>query len=668
VADVAETLKRWSFTRVRQTQFSPPLQRLLWVTAALALAIAPHLPHLAPWVVLLATVGAAWRITIEVRQTSLPPRWLRVLVAFAALLGVLATYRTLNGVEAGTALLVVMAGMKLLETRTVRDLTVVVFLAYFALFAAFLYNQDLLRLPYMLVTAWLLTMTLMRIHQTTSRMTVREAAGLTGKMFVAALPLAILLFLFFPRLPGHFWAMPARSQATTGLDDEMSPGDVSELSISGATAFRVRFDGVPPPPNERYWRGPVLHDFDGRTWRRAREAFLRQELTPTGLSYSYRLALEPHQRNWVFALDAVTDWKGRLSRTADLQLMTRPNDPISTLTSFELQSSTRYRIEGDLPRVMRNADLRIPENGNPRSKALAQTLRASAGSDDAFIRALLAKFREEEYFYTLEPPRLERDSVDDFLFNTRRGFCEHFASAFTFMVRAAGIPARVVTGYQGGEFNPMSGWFIVRQADAHAWSEVWLEGRGWVRFDPTAAVAPERIEGGGLDAAMSEDEPVPGRLMRQSALLMQFRLAWDAVNTFWNDQVVAFGEAQQRWLLNQLNIEDVQWEYLGLALVAILVTFFAALSAYLAWRFRPRQRDPVVQVYEALCRKLAGNAMPRLPYEGPVDYLKRVSGLRPELAPQLAELRSIYINLRYGPSPLMTQLSRLKFLVNQLKV
>ena len=617
---------------------------------------------------MLATVGAAWRVTIEVRQAALPPKWLRVLVAFAALLGVLATYRTLNGVEAGTALLVVMAGMKLLETRTVRDLTVVVFLSYFALFAAFLYNQDLLRLPYMLVTAWLLTVTLMRIHQTTSKMTVREAAGLTGKMFVVALPLAILLFLFFPRLPGHFWAMPARSQAATGLSDEMSPGDVSELSISGATAFRVKFKGAPPPPRERYWRGPVLHDFDGRTWRRARAWFAPQEITPTGPSYGYRLTLEPHQKSWVFALDVATDWRGRLSRTADLQLVTARDNRISTLTSFELQSSTSYKVDGNLSATMRDADVLIPGDRNPRSRALAQALRARAGRDDAFIQALLTKFREEEYFYTLEPPRLERDSVDDFLFNTRRGFCEHFASAFTFMARAGGVPARVVTGYQGGEFNPMSGWFVVRQSDAHAWSEVWLEGRGWVRVDPTAAVAPERIESGGLDAAMAEDEPVPGRLLRQSSLLTNIRLAWDAVNTFWNDQVVEFGEAQQRWLLNRLSIEDVQWEYLGLALVAILAIFFAALSAYLAWRFRPRRRDPVVQTYEALCRKLARNEMPRLPYEGPADYLTRVTGLRPELAPQLAEVRSIYISLRYGPSPLTSELSRLKFLVNQLKV
>jgi transglutaminase-like putative cysteine protease len=668
MADIAGTMRRWRLAAVRQSRSSPALQRLLWVIAALALAIAPHLPHLAPWVILLATVGAAWRVTIEVRQAALPPKWLRVLVAFAALLGVLATYRTLNGVEAGTALLVVMAGMKLLETRTVRDLTVVVFLAYFALFAAFLYNQDLLRLPYMLVTAWLLTVTLMRIHQTTSKMTVREAAGLTGKMFAVALPLAILLFLFFPRLPGHFWAMPARSQAATGLSDEMSPGDVSELSISSATAFRVKFKGAPPPPRERYWRGPVLHDFDGRTWRRARAWFAPQEITPTGPSYGYRLTLEPHQKSWVFALDVATDWRSRLFRTADLQLVTARDNRISTLTSFELQSSTSYKVDGNLSATMRDADVLIPGDRNPRSRALAQALRARAGRDDAFIQALLTKFREEEYFYTLEPPRLERDSVDDFLFNTRRGFCEHFASAFTFMARAGGVPARVVTGYQGGEFNPMSGWFVVRQSDAHAWSEVWLEGRGWVRVDPTAAVAPERIESGGLDAAMSEDEPVPGRLLRQSSLLTNIRLAWDAVNTFWNDQVVEFGEAQQRWLLNRLSIEDVQWEYLGLALVAILAIFFAALSAYLAWRFRPRRRDPVVQTYEALCRKLARNEMPRLPYEGPADYLTRVTGLRPELARQLAEVRSIYISLRYGPSPLTSELSRLKFLVNQLKV
>lgn len=645
---------------------APAAPALLWVVAGLALAILPHLPHLALWTTLLCAAAAALRIAIELRRRPLPPKWLRILVALAALAGVLLTYRTLNGVEAGTALLVVMAGMKLLETRSVRDLTIIVFLSYFALFAALLYEQELLRLPYLLLAAWLLTATLMRIHQRTSAMPVREAAGITARMFLQALPLAVLLFLFFPRLPGQFWSMPARSQASSGLSEEMSPGDVSELSLSGEIAFRAHFAGELPAPRERYWRGPVLHEFDGRTWRTARSGFIEQSLEVSGEPYRYRLTIEPNQRRWIFALDLPTQWLRRdVRRTSDFQLMTR--DAIATSSSFELQSATRYRVTGSLPHLMRQVDSRLPEQRNPRSIALARALRASAGSDAAFIEAVLRKFRTEEYFYTLEPPRLAADSVDDFLFNTRRGFCEHFASAFTVLARAAGIPARVVTGYQGGEYNPIGDYLIVRQSDAHAWSEVWLEERGWVRVDPTAAVAPERIERG-LDAAMPASEPVPGRLLRNHGWLSSLRLAWDAANTFWNDQVIEFGERQQRWLLRQLSIDDFRWEYLGFALAAALIAFFLTLSGWLAWRYRPRARDPIAQVYEQLCRKLARRALPRQPHEGPSDYLRRIAQARPGLARPLHEIRDLYVSLRYGPAPLNSQLSRLKFLVNQLKV
>ena len=648
------------------TRAPPITQPLLWVIVGLLLCVLPHLPHLAPWTALLCLGAAALRIAIEVRGGGLPPKWLRIAIAFAALLGVLFTYRTLNGVEAGTALLVVMAGMKLLETRSARDLTVIVFLSYFALFAAFLYNQELLRLPYMLLSAWLLTATLMRIHQRRAAMSMREAAGITARMFLQALPLALLLFLFFPRLPGQFWAMPARSQATSGLGEEMSPGDVSELSLSSATAFRARFEGTLPPPRQRYWRGPVLHDFDGRTWRRSRALFVEQPVRTGGETYKYRVTIEPNQRNWVFPLDLVTQWQGRgVYRTSDHQLMTR--NAITTLRTFELQSATDYRVEGPLPRVMRRADTRLPEHRNPRSLALARELRARAGSDAAFVQAVLARFRNEEYYYTLEPPRLATDSVDEFLFETRRGFCEHFASAFTMLARAAGIPARVVTGYQGGEYNPLGDYLIVRQADAHAWSEVWLEGQGWVRVDPTAAVAPERIERG-LDAAMPESEPVPGRLLRNSTILSQLRLAWDAANTFWNDQVIAFGEAQQRWLLRRFSIEDFRGEYLGLALAISFGGFFLALAGWLAWRFRPRARDPVAQVYEQLCRKLARRGLARYAHEGPNDYVARAQEAHPRLVAPLEEIRALYVGLRYGPAPLDTGLSRLKYLVNRLKL
>jgi hypothetical protein len=294
-------------------------------------------------------------------------------------------------------------------------------------------------------------------------------------------------------------------------------------------------------------------------------------------------------------------------------------------------------------------------------------MRAEAGSDAAFIEAVLAKFRREEYFYTLEPPRLESNSVDDFLFNTRRGFCEHFASAFTMMARAAGIPARVVAGYQGGEFNPMNGYLLVRQSDAHAWSEVWLEDQGWIRVDPTAAVAPERVEQG-IDAALSDEESVPGRIFTRSTFLSQLRNTWDALNTYWNDNVVKFGQNQQRSLLGLLGIEDPDWEELGIGLVATFVAFFAALSLYLGIRYRPPRRDPLVQTYEQLCKRLARANLERADHEGPNDYLARVAQARPDLSATLNEFRGVYVSLRYGPTPLTSELSRLKFLSNQLRI
>ncbi|HEY6643448.1 DUF3488 and transglutaminase-like domain-containing protein [Povalibacter sp.] len=639
-------------------------QQLSWVVAAFLLTLLPHVPDLRLWIVLLALIAIAVRLAIELRHWKLPPKIVRIGVAIAAMLGVLASYRTLNGIEAGTALLVLMGAMKLFETSNRRDLTVVIFVAYFLLFAGFLYNQSLLRLPWMLATAWLLTVTLMRTHQT-APMNMREALGLTGKMLLQSLPLAIALFLFFPRLPGQFWAVPGRETAATGIDDEMSPGDVSELSLSSAIAFRVRFENELPPPRQRYWRGPVLHDFDGRTWRRLQQFLPDQPVTTSGPTYRYTVTQEPSNRPWIFGLEAVTDWPRERARLLyDRQMLAMGR--ISSLSSFDLESQPEYRFEGPLPVSTRNAALRLGER-NPRSKLLAQELYAQAGSPEAFVDAVLDKFREEEYFYTLEPPRLDADSVDDFLFNTKRGFCEHFASAFTMLARAGGIPARVVLGYQGGEFNPMGGYLIVRQSDAHAWSEIWIDGKGWVRVDPTAAVAPERVERG-MEAALGDDEPVPGRLMKRFDTLAQLQLAWDALNTFWNNQIVEFGAGQQRSMLEWLGIEDADWEALGMAMVIAMATFFAALTGWLAWRYRPRQLDPLVQVYTQLCHRLEKKQLARAVHEGPDDYLKRVARARPDLNRQLEEIRSLYIDLRYGPSPLANQLSRLKFLVGRLKV
>jgi transglutaminase-like putative cysteine protease len=647
-------------------QFAGSRQTVLLTFAALLLAIAPHVAHLPVWMVLLTACAVVWRFLIALKDWPMPSRWVRIPISVAAVAGVLLAYRTLNGLEAGTALLTLMAVMKLLETRQRRDYVALLFIAYFLLFAAFLYDQSLLRLPYLLATAWLLTATLLRIHDSSNRLTLGIALSVSGRMLLQALPIAVLLFLFFPRLPGQFWALPARAGASTGLGDVMSPGDISELSLSSAVSFRVRFEGELPPPNERYWRGPVLHDFDGRSWRRLRgQYYPEQPVIAAGRTYRYRLTVEPDNNRWVPALDMATRWPlARIFHTFDYQLVT--SEPIGALTSFELESRTSYSSAQPLAASLRRVDTSLPQqNENPRTLALAHELRARYGDDVDLVRAILRKFREEQYYYTLEPPRLQGDAVDDFLFNTRRGFCEHFASAFTALVRAAGIPARVVTGYQGGEYNPMGGYLIVRRSDAHAWSEVWFEGRGWTRIDPTAAVAPERVEGG-LNSAVAEGSSATDRLLAGSEFLTRMRLVWDAANTFWNDRIVEFDEHEQQSLLAWLGIDNGDWRALGIALLTTLAVAFTALSLLLAWQFRARARDPVLQAYLTLCKKLARRNVPRTPYEGPMDYLQRAIDSRPELAVTLLELRSLYAELRYGPDPGTEQLSRMKFLVNQL--
>jgi transglutaminase-like putative cysteine protease len=444
----------------------------------------------------------------------------------------------------------------------------------------------------------------------------------------------------------------------------MTPGDISELTMSGDVAFRVKFAGPPPPAALRYWRGPVLHDFDGRRWRRDRARIVAsQDIAVEGATYDYRITLEPTQREWVFALDLPTQWPEGTSRLHDLQLISRR--PLTTLTSFELQSHTSYRTSTALATPMRASDTALPGKGNPRTRAYAKELRASVASDAAYVQALLNKFRREEFYYTLTPPLLGDDSVDEFLFTTRRGFCEHFASAFTMLMRAADIPARVVTGYQGGEYNYLGDYLLIRQSDAHAWTEVWLQNQGWIRVDPTAAVAPERIERN-MDAALSANETVPGRFLRSNLFFSRARLTWDAVNNFWNDRIVQYNELQQRSLMEWLGVRNADYGSLAVAIALTLLSFFIGLTFYLGWRYRPKARDPIAAVYDLLCRKLARVELARQPYEGPVDYLRRAATARPDLANELHELRSLYTSLRYDPVPLPGELSRLKYLVNSL--
>jgi transglutaminase-like putative cysteine protease len=445
----------------------------------------------------------------------------------------------------------------------------------------------------------------------------------------------------------------------TGLTDEMSPGDISDLTQNDVVAFRVRFTGEPPPPALRYWRGPVLSQFDGYTWSRGEvQALPRARVLNRGTPVDYTVTLEPTGQQMLFALDMVDEWTPGLAlRAWDFGLRTR--HPVNAMIQYDARSYPEYVAARELAQSVRNVSLRLPPGRNPRTAELARSLHARAGSDAAYVQAVLTMFREQEFHYTLTPPGLARDSVDDFLFNTRQGFCGHFASAFTNLMRAAGIPARVVGGYQGGDWNPLGGYMIVRQSHAHAWSEVWMPGAGWRRVDPTAAVAPERVERG-LEASFTGAELLPGAFARDSPLLWQARMFWDNLNARWNDGIVQFDRVTQENLLATLGFEDPDWRAFATALGVGLVLAMGLLVAWLALEFRPRRADPAAAAYRRFTARLARRGIENHVGEAPRDYAQRVRRLRPDLGLAALSITEAYLRLRYGPAPAQSDLRLLR--------
>lgn len=620
--------------------------RLGWLLLVLALVAAPQLMHTSPWIGTVAAGLGVWRYLAARRGWRLPPPWLRLSLALAGFAGVLATYRGINGVEPGSALLTLMLALKLTETWRRRDCLLLIYLGYFLILAQFLYEQSIGVTLYLIPVTWLLTAVLLDFAHPGGAFRPRAALRLAGRYLLAALPLMLILFLLFPRIPGPLWGVSsARGEAVSGLDDEMTPGSISELILSEEVAFRVRFEGAPPPPEDRYWRGPVLHHFDGRSWRQG-WPLPPAESPPQGTAaVRYSVTLEPHERHWLYALDL----PGRIPEDAvlrqDYQLLSKR--PVRERRRYELLSFTRYQAGLPLPDFLRWRSLQLPEGFNPRARTLAEEWRASLADERAVVRQALRMFREQPFVYTLQPPLLGRHSVDEFLFETRRGFCEHYAGSFVFLMRAAGIPARVVTGYLGGSPNPLADYFIVRQSDAHAWAEVWLPDAGWVRVDPTAAVAPERIELG-LAGALSETEARLSGLLGAGDLQVQLEIIWETINARWNEWVLGYGPELQRRFLEFAGIENPSWRKLALVLTAVFVAAGALFMAWFAWRNRRAPVPPLLRHYRRLCRALARQGVARRPQEGPADFAARAAAALPAHAPAIRDAMRRYIRLRYA--------------------
>jgi transglutaminase-like putative cysteine protease len=633
-----------------------------WLIGSLLLVIAPHAMRAPWWLTLLTLCLFGWRVYFSLNRAPLPSKWLVLGVAMVAMLGVWVEYRTLFGRQPGILLLMLFAGLKLLETRSHRDAAAAAFLGYFLIITNFLYTQTIPTAALMCAAVFAISATLVGLSapHRAPRANVRTAALLLAH----AAPAALALFLLFPRVQGPLWGLPQDAySAMTGLSETMSPGTLSSLAQSDAIAFRAEFEGEPPVQRLRYWRGPLMWDFDGRTWTIG-ASYLAKFVPPSGgrATHRYAVVLEPHNRHWLFALETAASLPERARMSFDGQIIA--NSLVRSRLRYELSSviAPDPEPEEDVG-ALRRAQ-RVPPGFNPRALALAAQWREAARSDEEVVERAIAYLRQGRYLYTLEPPLLGRHSVDEFLFETRAGFCEHYASAFAFLMRAAGVPARIVTGYQGGELNSIDRIITVRQSDAHAWTEVFLRNRGWVRIDPTAAAVPRRVEAG-LSRAVPETELLA--LMRpELEWLRGMRDQWEALAHKWNVWVLGYNPERQRDLLGSLGMRDADWRTLTAALFSVLGLMTLAL---LAWSLRRLKRpDPVQKAWRVFCRKLATRGVERSPHEGPRYYAARAARALPSARRSILRIGSLYIALRYGADASAAGVARLRRMVRELRL
>ena len=624
----------------------------------------PQAPHVPLWVAIAGLALVALRFVSLHRRGSAAaaplriPQWSLALVALAIAFLIRKSFGYFVGRDPCVAFLYALVGIKFLEVRTRRDGTLLVCLAIFMLITPFFYDQSLLAalaaVPGALAAGVALESLASPAPRAVTWKNLRQAAWRTTALIGQGLPIAAALFLLFPRLAGPLWGLPADRTAATGLSDRMAPGSISELSLSDAVAFRVDFDGPPPPPRMRYWRGPVLSLFNGREWRTAAAIPGGRLADAEGPSIRYSVTLEPNDHPWLFALEfpqvlpeidgdpgtrGSAGGFGAYSRDQQLLMRRRITQPLHY--SIESRLTDSYPIAS-----MRDVQLNSrPPPGNPRTVEFAQSMRERYPDDRRFVSAVLQWFHTEPFFYTLSPPLLEEgEPVDMFLFDTRRGFCEHYASAFVVMLRAVGIPARVVTGYQGGEMNPRGGYMIVRQSDAHAWAEAIIDGR-WQRFDPTAAVAPSRIERG-LYGSVPDTDPVPLFARRDGGLLKSLQLAVDALNHQWERNVVQFDRDRQRALWREWKLDQFAPWQVVFAVSAAIALWAGGVLAWFAARRKRQER--ALTLWEQACRRLARAGLPRLAHEGPLAFAERASRRWPQFAIAFHAIGESFAALRYG--------------------
>ncbi|GAB5414099.1 MAG: protein-glutamine gamma-glutamyltransferase TgpA [Congregibacter sp.] len=624
-----------------------PRTALAWIILSQALLLLPHITRIPLWVVAVYAAAFGWRVQMFRGRAEAPGRWLKLVLSAAAGLGIVASYGNLLGMEPMVAFLLVAFALKLTEMQSRRDAFTVVFLGYFICVTAFLFSQDILLVLYVLLLVLCLTAALIYLHRPDSPLGDVAPLRLASVMLLQAFPLMLVLFFLFPRI-GPLWSVPLKSHtAKTGMSDVLRPGDVSSLSQSGEVAFRAQFNGDIPGSEALYWRGIVMSRLDDGAWRSLRYFEIpprerkdsAQELRGERLSYS--VIMEPTQRNWVYSLAYARSSKPGLMSMHDFRLYSPV--AIESEMQYNVESWPDALLEPQLSSWRRTVETELPNEDNPRTAALAASLRAQSSDNRVFIDRVLDYFRSESFFYTLEPPRLSGNNpMDEFLFETRRGFCEHYAYAFAVMMRSVGIPTRIVGGYLGGEVNPVNRTVIVHQFDAHAWNEVWLEGEGWVRVDPTAAVAPDRILYG-LERAVAEEgsflasSPLSPLRYRGVNWLNSLRLRYDALTWQWQTWVTGFDGQTQfdllRGVLGEISVTRSLAVLLGSGVLTLAVVSLFLFGRSGRTPSRSKSEEELLRFQQMLVRR----GLSVQPGETPESWIARAVERWPKQAARLRQ-------------------------------
>jgi len=649
----------------------PGRYTILWVIATLCLALVPQAISM-PLPVLIATsLPLLWRVGSEINRWKPLPALVRHGATALVLVTLFVSYGDMSGRRAAVSLLAVMLALKMIECYRIRDARFVVCFSLFLCATQFLFAQGVLMPVYAGTTVILALVTLAQLQRSEAwayegtppavKASWLSELSFSLRLVALAVPVGLALFVLFPRLASPLWGIPDTTlDSKSGLTDSMSPGSIQSLFMDDSPAFRVEFDGAAPPVSQLYWRGPIFWYFDGTTWEGGIygvNATAADEPGEGEAGWDYTVQIEPNERNWLFALDYPTSAPEDTTLTMDFQLIR--DQPITQLLQYRILSNPNFTDMPELISALRAQALDLPEDSNPRTRQLVRQWRQQTPGDPEFVQRVLDHFNREPFHYSLEAPLLGRNSVDEFLFDTRTGFCEHYASTFAVMMRMAGIPTRIVTGYMGGWYNRFGNYVLVRQSDAHAWTEVWLPGKGWTRVDPTAAVSPLRVQQGSLGALDSPRHLLDYEWMRG------LRNRADIVQQRWNDWVVEYGAVRQAQLFAPLGLDKMTPAMLVIVL-AIALAVFSAIVFPIVLRIKgPGSKDPVKQAWQKFLKRLEKAGFASSPAKGALEIAEAASLRLPSDSNDINRIAQIYTRIRYAPDP--PPIAELRYAVHEFR-